>query len=66
MEILNNLAGSPGNGRTCFSTSTNACADCYANIITQTDTQTIENVRLGLSSADDGNVDTVAVGNEGL
>ncbi len=43
-----------------------SCADCYANIITQTDTQTIEDVRLGLSSADDGNIDTVAVGNEGL
>ena len=42
------------------------CVNCYANIITQTDTQTIEDVRLGLSSADDGNVDTVAVGNEGL
>jgi hypothetical protein len=43
-----------------------ACVECYANIITQTDTQTIQDVRLGLSSADDGNVDTVAVGNEGL
>jgi len=42
------------------------CTECYANIITQTDTQTIEDVRLGLSSADDGNIDTVAVGNEGL
>jgi len=42
------------------------CTDCYANIITQTDTQTIQDVRLGLSSADDGNIDTVAVGNEGL
>jgi hypothetical protein len=42
------------------------CTDCYANIITQIDTQTIEDVRLGLSSADDGNIDTVAVGNEGL
>jgi hypothetical protein len=38
------------------------CADCYANMITQTDTQTIQNVRLGI---EDG-INTVAVGNEGL
>ena len=25
----------------------NECTDCYANIITQTDTQTIDTVRLG-------------------
>lgn len=41
------------------------CADCYANIITQTDTQTIQNVRLGIESADNPQP-TVAVGNEGL
>jgi hypothetical protein len=39
------------------------CTDCYANIITQTDTQTINNVRLGLS---DVGAEEVAVGNEGL
>jgi len=40
-------------------------ADSYANIITQTDSQTIQNVRLGL---EDPIVpkETVAVGNEGL
>ena len=38
------------------------CADCYANMITQSDTQTIQNVRLGI---EDG-ITTVAVGNEGL
>jgi hypothetical protein len=42
------------------------CTDCYSNIITQIDTQTIQDVRLGLSSDQDGNIDTVAVGNEGL
>lgn len=41
------------------------CADCYANIITQTDSQTIQNVRLGIESADNPQP-TVAVGNEGL
>lgn len=42
------------------------CTNCYANIITQTDTQTIENVMLGYSTELDGDVDTVAVGNEAL
>jgi hypothetical protein len=41
------------------------CADCsYANVITQTDTQTIDTVRLGLE--DTIPTYTVAVGNEGL
>jgi hypothetical protein len=47
-------------------TAQTPCAECYPNIITQTDTQTIQDVRLGSPSADDPNVDTVAVGNEGL
>lgn len=43
------------------------CTDCYANIITQTDTQTITDVMLGWSTETDGtDVDTVAVGNEAL
>jgi len=46
------------------------CTDCYANIITQVDTQTIENVILGMNSEDVGSegadIDTVAVGNEAL
>jgi hypothetical protein len=41
------------------------CADCYANIITQTETQTIQNVRLGIEAADNPEA-SVAVGNEGL
>jgi hypothetical protein len=41
------------------------CADCYANVITQTDVQTIQNVRLGLEDPADPRL-TVAVGNEGL
>jgi hypothetical protein len=41
------------------------CTDCYANIITQTDSQTIQNVRLGLEDPNDPKL-TVAVGNEGL
>jgi len=40
-------------------------ADSYANIITQTDSQTIQNVRLGLEDPLDPKL-TVAVGNEGL
>jgi hypothetical protein len=40
------------------------CTDCYANIITQNDKQTIQDVRLGLEGPD--NKETVAVGNEGL
>lgn len=41
------------------------CTDCYANIITQTDIQTIENVKIGMSSADPHN-EKVGIGNEGL
>jgi hypothetical protein len=41
------------------------CADCYANIITQSDTQIIDTVRLGLHDPL-APVSTVAVGNEGL
>ena len=47
----------------------NECTDCYANIITQSDTQTIDTVRLGQIPLDaDNNAlrTTVAVGNEGL
>jgi hypothetical protein len=36
------------------------CADCYANMVLQTDTQTVDNVRLALGGG------SVAVGNEGL
>jgi hypothetical protein len=39
------------------------CTDCYANIITQDDTQIIDTVKIGLS--DVGN-DLVGIGNEGL
>lgn len=39
------------------------CTDCYANIITQTDTQVIDTVKIGVS--DDG-TETVAIGNQGL
>jgi hypothetical protein len=39
------------------------CTDCYANIITQDDTQVIDTVKIGLS--DVGN-DLVGIGNEGL
>ncbi len=39
------------------------CTDCYANIITQTDTQIIDTVKIGVS--DDG-TETVAIGNQGL
>jgi hypothetical protein len=41
------------------------CADCNANIVTQQDTQTIDTVRLALTDPN-LNVNTVAVGNEGL
>ena len=44
----------------------NECTDCYANIITQTDVQTIDNVRLGLENPGDNAKTSVAVGNEGL
>jgi hypothetical protein len=39
---------------------TTECTDCYANIVTQSDTQTIDTVRLALGGGDS------AVGNEGL
>jgi hypothetical protein len=43
------------------------CTDCYANIITQKDTQTIENVKIGEADLDDNpGEDNVAIGNEGL
>lgn len=43
-------------------------ADTYANIITQTDSQTIENVKVGMAAADLELDDTkaVCIGNEGL
>jgi hypothetical protein len=41
------------------------CPDCYANIITQNDFQTIEHVRMALEDPFNP-VKTVAVGNEGL
>jgi hypothetical protein len=41
---------------------TTDCADCYANVITQTDTQTVQDVKLGTAT----DIDDVAVGNEGL
>ncbi len=39
------------------------CTDCYANIITQNDVQTIDTVKIGMS--DVGN-EKVGIGNEGL
>lgn len=42
------------------------CADCYANIITQMDTQIIEDVRIGSAAADDAGNNKVGLGNEGL
>jgi hypothetical protein len=42
------------------------CTDCYANIITQDDTQTIENVKLGDAADDNPNEENVAIGNEAL
>ena len=39
------------------------CFDCYANIVTQTDTQTIETVKTGLNN--DGS-EIVGIGDEGL
>jgi hypothetical protein len=43
------------------------CADCYANIVTQEDHQTIDTVRLAGEVFDNVGLDTnVAVGNEGL
>jgi len=41
------------------------CTDCYANIITQSDTQTVDTVRLALEDPFNP-IPTVAVGNEGL
>jgi hypothetical protein len=42
------------------------CTDCYANVITQTDTQTVENVKIGVADELDLENDKVGVGNEGL
>jgi len=42
------------------------CTECYANIITQTDTQTIDNVKIGSADELDLDNDRVGVGNEGL
>mgnify|MGYP000896828281 FL=1 len=42
------------------------CTDCYANIITQTDNQVIENVKIGIADELDLENDKVGVGNEGL
>lgn len=44
------------------------CADCYANIITQTDTQVIDEVIVGMSDYDAGDSarHPVCIGNEGL
>lgn len=39
------------------------CTDCYANVITQKDTQTVENVRVGISTNGE---QKVGIGNEGL
>lgn len=39
------------------------CPDCYANVITQKDTQTVEDVRIGISVNDE---QKVGIGNEGL
>lgn len=42
------------------------CTDCYANIITQTDTQIVENVKIGMADEDNLWNEKVGVGNEGL
>lgn len=42
------------------------CVDCYANVITQTDNQLIENVKIGIAEEIDKTINTVGVGNEGL
>ena len=42
------------------------CVDCYANIITQTDNQMIEDVKIGVADELDLENDKVGVGNEGL
>jgi hypothetical protein len=43
------------------------CTDCYANIITQVDTQTIEDVKIGMADQELNPLeDNVAIGNEGL
>jgi hypothetical protein len=39
------------------------CTDCYANIITQEDTQIIDTVKIGLSDVEN---DLVGIGNEGM
>lgn len=42
------------------------CVDCYANIITQTDNQLIEDVKIGVADELSLYNDKVGVGNEGL
>lgn len=42
------------------------CVDCYANIITQTDNQMIENVKIGVADELALTNEKVGVGNEGL
>jgi hypothetical protein len=42
------------------------CTDCYANIITQEDIQTVEDVKIGEASDANYGEDNVAIGNEGL
>ena len=42
------------------------CVDCYANIITQTDNQLIEDVKIGVADELALTNDKVGVGNEGL
>ena len=42
------------------------CVDCYANIITQTDNQMIEDVKIGVADELDLENDKVGLGNEGL
>lgn len=42
------------------------CVDCYANIITQTDDQLIEDVKVGVADELDLENNRVGVGNEGL
>ncbi len=39
------------------------CTDCYANVITQKDTQTVEDVRVGISTTGE---QKVGIGNEGI
>jgi len=48
-----------------FVSAVDFCPDCYSNIVTQKDTQSIDNVRLALEDPFNP-LKTVAVGNEGL